>query len=356
MNPLERTRPAPDPCPRDSRFPGLAHDWHGWAWTRLQLAARGAAPDGARFRRALHERLRREAASAPPRFSSHLIGSAAAPLIAALAGRDDASFRKLLPALLRRWAASARRCVQRDVMLGGAGAILAFCEIEAAVPGCVPAAAVRRLVRETEESLRADLSGGVPYLGFAHGLAGGAFSLRAARAVFGFGANAPLVTQCAETLARERLDGPFGTAAWPERAGGADIDIQGWCHGGPGIGLALACSDRLEGRGGFTDLSRRALEGARRFDPGADNFCCGSVGRVQILIEAYRLSGRTDWLAKARAAAERLAARAAGAPAPRRAPRGFHKGALGLRYLAERLACPDGLPLPGLGPLSVPAR
>ena len=356
--------------PRTQRC-GLSHGWEGAAWVSLQcLKERPASSRGRGFARALDRRLRQVPFNGY-NHSSLFSGSSARPLVGVLAARRDPEFKALLPGLMRDWRASLERCRETDLMFGAAGALLACCEIESAVPGSAQIDIVERLKAAAQAAASAELtrlSRKQPVaLGLAHGLAGYLLALEAAQTVFGRSLSASRRAALIDALAAERREGQGGTAVWPDQSSGENFYIHGWCHGGPGIGLALLTGFALTGQKAYWQLARMALEGAARISNEAETFCCGSTGRAQILIEAYRVTGDHGWLKKAFAVADekRLGVR------PKQVHRAirdgvfvevpvgqlirtFHKGRLGRLYLERRLADPT-LPLPGLGPLSCSA-
>src|SRR5204863_7424055 len=136
----------------------------------------------------------------------------------------------------------------------------------------------------------------------------------------------------------------------PAIAGEAQLGLQSWCAGTPGIALALLECFRLTAEPVYLEVAREALAGtiallARPFHSGT--LCCGSAGYRHIFIEAYRVTGERSWLALA-AKPPRLA------PSARAWARlGLHQGELGIAYLDDRLAHPGALPLPALGASSV---
>lgn len=331
--------------PPASAEPGLYLGWHGPAWAALQLEAAGTA---AAPRAAILGRLKKPARSKPGHIGS-LIGTGAGPLIAAIAARGDRAFGALLPRLLARWIASASRVRYADLTLGSAGALLTAAEIDGWAPGAVPRAFVRSLARATADDLAAQLRdprGDGALLGLAHGLSGLLLGLEAANATFGVRLAPALRRRAIDAIASERALGPGGSAVWPERAGGELLARgwfdHGWCNGAPGIGLAFLAARRLGGGAAYARPARMALEAAARLGNGNGSFCCGSAGRAQILLEA----GRT---AAARKAAAEKTRPSRGGPGPR----SLFLGSFGRTYLSLRLRDPR-LPLPGLGPLSVP--
>lgn len=347
--PLSRDALPIDQWPRSLKLPGLAHGWEGTAWLLLQ---HGDAAHPAAFRRVLRDRLHK---NAPPNdYTSLYIGSAGRPLVAAMASREDPAVRRLVRPLIKRWCREVEGGRYLDVMLGTAGALLAATEIERIVPGQIPAAAIRSMSRRIHDVVRNQLTSirrkERVCLGLAHGLAGYLLALEASQATFGRGLEPRLRGQLIDTFAAHCLEGPWSTAVWPNFTDEDIPIINGWCNGGPGIGLALLCGFALTGHSGYRELALPALEGAFRFSNALRTYCCGAVGRAQILVEGFRLTGDKRWLKKAREIATGLHA---SSDVRKGARRGFHFGRLGSWYLDQRIQTPS-LPLPGIGPLSVP--
>lgn len=290
--------------------------------------------------------------------TSMFIGSGAYPLITALLGRRYPEIRNFGPTVFIRWQRDVVRSEHSDVMLGNAGALLAASEVEGLSPGLVPREFVRALHEQVVDTLRfqqglARLKPGraAVRLGLSHGLAGYALALESARAAFGLPFRRRLRTQCLDLIDREQIEGPDGSALWPIQMGGK-VEMHGWCHGGPGIGLAMLACYKMSGINSYQALAEPALEGAFRCAGVGriPSFCCGGIGRAQILLEAFRLTGKRKWLRRARAVARQIPR--ARVSRDEVEGKGFHKGSLGARYLLLRLADPR-LPLPGLGLLSL---
>jgi lantibiotic modifying enzyme len=129
--------------------------------------------------------------------------------------------------------------------------------------------------------------------------------------------------------------------------------VTRWCHGAAGIGLA-----RVAGLGGLdTEAIRHDLDVALQTTErvgvqGVDHLCCGTMGRVDVLLTAARRLGRASWLE----AAQRLTAgvleraRCTGAfqlypnvPSDVYNP-SFFRGMAGIGYGLLRVAEPDALP------------
>jgi lantibiotic modifying enzyme len=334
-------------------MPGIAHGWHGLAWAWLGLVRAGVAPERPRTLRAICDRMRSPETGAG---ASLFVGSAARPLVAALASRIDPHGGELAERAIAEWVAARSQPGAHDVMSGTAGALLAAAEIAAHLPGRLP----RRFVVALHDECRRDLTALVRratrqpiYLGLAHGLAGYLLAVEAGRRAFGLSVAGELRRRTVATLERFaiRLD-DHEAVFWPRQSPGARVDAHGWCHGAPGIALALSACAVLSGWRGYRPLARRALVAAAALVNDNPSTCCGALGQVQVLVEAARLSGDGSWLDEARRLARRVEPCAAD---PRRA-RGLWKGRAGHRFAAWRLACPEQVPFPGLGPLSAHAE
>ncbi|HZN94974.1 MAG TPA: lanthionine synthetase LanC family protein [Myxococcales bacterium] len=333
---------------RDGAHPSLAHGWLGAAWVAEKLAAAGRIAPGPRWTQALRRRLCREDVPLRrPDRTSHLVGSGGVPLLLAYVARRSPRAAPELKRAVARWRALCERSPKHDVMAGASGALLAAAEIERIAPGAIPAAFAGALRERSAAGLAAAVAGGRAYLGMAHGVAGYLLALETAGVAFGHPLPSRLRRRALDRLEAERLDGPDRSAAWPAVATERDLRIQGWCHGAAGIALALTCCHALTSHRRYGRLAAPALNGASAYSTGHASFCCGDVGRAQVLIEAYRLTGRRAWLRRARAIAGGIRFRARG-----RFSLGFHRGRLGFDYLGHRLAAPARLPLPGLGVFS----
>lgn len=335
--------------------PGIAHGWHGVAWLWLTLVRAGLAPERRRTLLAIRERIR--GPEHPGDGISLFVGSAARPVVAALASRVDPAGRELAERAVAEWVAAQVRRPQHDVMFGDAGALLAAAEIAGHLPDQVPA----RFAAALHERCRRDLTRRLAHaattpvqLGLAHGLVGLLLALEAGRRVFGLALTTGLRRRTLAALERSAFrvrgcDGLF----WPIRTQSQTVDAHGWCHGAPGIGLALGACYALSGWRGYRSLAHSALAGAASPVTDIPSICCGVLGQVQILVEAARLFGDDAWLDRAHRLARRL--RPQCAADPRRA-RGLWKGRVGYSFVAWRLAAPEWVAFPGLGPLSADAR
>jgi hypothetical protein len=335
--------------------PGIAHGWHGVAWLWLALVRAGLAPERRRTLLAIRDRIR-----GPERAgdgTSLFVGSAARPVVAALASRIDPAGRELAERAVAEWVAARVRRPQHDVMFGDAGALLAAAEIDAHLPGQVPA----RFVGALHERCRRDLARRLGHaeampvqLGLAHGLVGLLLAVEAGHRAFGLALTAGLRRQTLAALERSafRVRGRDGLF-WPIRTRSETVDAHGWCHGAPGIGLALEACFALSGWRGYRALARRALAGAASPVTDIPSICCGTLGQVQVLVEAARLSGDGAWLDHADRLARLLRPRCAADP---HRARGLWKGRSGYSFVAWRLASPEHVPFPGLGSLSADSR
>lgn len=158
----------------------------------------------------------------------------------------------------------------------------------------------------------------------------------------------------------ERIDGGPGDGARDAVPDGQDRYPDFWCHGAPGMALGRlgaldvddgpTIRDEIEG---VVDKAPRWLEMAERSpQPGADDLCCGFMGRADLLVEASRRLGRRGHLEAARDLVERVrqraeregryilsSARGTGQFAP-----GLFQGIAGVGYTLLRVESPETVP------------
>jgi Lanthionine synthetase C-like protein len=345
--------------PSHRTYPGIAHDWQGTAWVAFQLAAAGADIPvrvfdevGRRVAAALEAPpAARDAGRSPPRIGA-MIGGAADAVVAAYAARLGVVRPALARAATRRAAAMARQSPLWDVHMGLSGTLLALLEIEAVAPHALGDVQPRRLADRLlaqMDALCALPPHGWP-TGMAHGPVGAIMALEACGVAGWCRITTAHRQRWLDLLSRTALAPEDGGLMWPTIAGAAQLGMQSWCAGTPGIALALLQCFRLSHEPVYLEVAREALAGtatlfARPFH--SPTLCCGSAGYRHIFVEAYRVTGEDAWLALA-ARQPRLARSAR--PWSRL---GLHQGELGAAYLADRLANPAALPLPALGASSV---
>lgn len=263
--------------------------------------------------------------------------------------------------LVRRAAASAsalgRKAIEKDskldVVFGSAGAILTLLKLHRTsgdpVVLDVAAECGRHLlanVRETGEGFAVcPTMDGNLHTGFSHGAAGLACALSRLATATGdtaFGAAARGLTAWEENLFEPREEN-YPTH---RKSGDAPIFLNAWCHGAPGIALSrLAMAETLQ--------AERCIAATERHGLGeADHLCCGTTGRIDVLLEASRRLGRPAAAGRARRLAAEVVRRAeqeggyrfpAGGADAALSP-GLFTGAAGIGYTWLRLARPDALP------------
>lgn len=250
-----------------------------------------------------------------------------------------------------------------DVMFGSAGALLALLVLERRVParnrsGFTPLALANLCARHlldrqapASEAGRGWPNGpaGNPVGGFAHGSAGICYALLR---LFERTGEPELRAAALAGMRHERSlfvpeEGNWRLAWRPDLR-----FVNSWCNGAPGIVLG-----RIGGLGGCDDPEvrleiERGLELTRtlRLDED-DHVCCGNMGRVEILLFAYRKLGDPGLLAAAEKLAESIVRRAddrqgfgmmpasGGIFDPR-----LFLGITGIGYSLLHLADPAGLP------------
>lgn len=341
--------------PKATTYPGIAHGWQGSAWVWSQLAATGRSDPSPRVLHAVRKRL-----SAHEKDSygvSHLIGSGGDSVVAASLCRIDKSFEVTLRESVRAWEGSlAARFPSEsgDVMSGAGGALLAAAEIEGNREGTIGRQLVRKFYARCRRTLETQLSGfkrEPTLLGFAHGLAGCLFALETARAAFGLHYPKALRDGVLDALWKSRYNKRVW--AWPRFSGVSADGANGWCHGGPGIALALIACRALTGHDDYGALAAPALDDIATRPHTHFSICCGILGQSQILIEAFRITGNRKWLCSAHQLLQEAPRTTWIEPALRRS---LWKGLPGYYFLRWRLHEPTEIPFPGLGLLSVPMR
>lgn len=193
----------------------------------------------------------------------------------------------------------------------------------------------------------------VPTTGFAHGTAGIVYALLR---LYAATRDAEILEAAREALHYEDRAFVDTYGNWAEIAGeeGSDFGIS-WCHGAPGIGLArLGGLPMLD-----TPAIRRDLEIALQTTQkigviGVDHLCCGTCGRVDLLLTAAQRLERPELAAIAASWMKQVLVRAGQKEMfflnlllPRWV---MHpqllQGASGIGYTLLRLAQPDALPSP----------
>lgn len=335
--------------PRTAASPGLAGGWEGVAWAVLQGALSSSTLRGIRSRldAPFLQNGKRD-------YCSGMIGLSSRPVLAALVAKKDAAFAPRMRAIVGEWARYLDRPrLESDLMWGTAGALVCAAELETLRSGSVPAAVVKRLFAQTrtaaESEGRRAANGESVYIGLSHGIAGYLVALELSRAVFGTAFSNDLRELLLGVIEEERYEATGGAAMWPTTVRGNPIGILGWCHGAPGIGLACLVGYALTKKVDYRRLAKAALVSSATFRSTHHSFCCGAVGKAQVLVEGYRILGDRSYL---RAAKRSLKEGAEGFDRDKRPRHSFHVGTAGLRYLRERLQNPT-LPLLGLGSLSV---
>jgi lantibiotic modifying enzyme len=255
-----------------------------------------------------------------------------------------------------------------DVMDGVAGALLGLLTVHSLRPDheilAHALAAGEHLLRARVEagvgSCAWRAQGGSLRAGFSHGAAGIAYALLRLHRLTN---DERFRVAAQEAIAYEEslFDGGAGNwpsvpppAAAPPAEGEEDRLMIAWCNGASGIGLA-----RLGGLSSLdTPLVRRdlaaALETTERAlgdpRPPADHVCCGTMGRIELLVCAAQRLSQPDRLTTARRACRRLLGEVGGGlrtglslPYGVSSP-GFFQGIAGVGYQARRLVDPQRLP------------
>lgn len=190
--------------------------------------------------------------------------------------------------------------------------------------------------------------------GFSHGAAGIAHALMRLAEASG---EAGFRAAAEEGIAFEsRLFRPEH-GNWPDLRDGAGRDdapafATGWCHGAPGIALARLASPRLLADPIVCAEVDAAIETTCACGAGGlDHACCGTMGRIDTLLVAARVRGRSDLADRAARTVARVVRRArragdyrfSGLAAGDHTP-GLFTGLAGIGHQLLRLRDPDLVP------------
>ncbi|MGH7649624.1 MAG: type 2 lanthipeptide synthetase LanM, partial [Gemmatimonadaceae bacterium] len=249
----------------------------------------------------------------------------------------------------------ALRTDLHDVLGGSAGAVLALLALDGyAAEGMWrdrAAAFGERLLRarvEHRESGRHVWAGhgGVIETGFAHGQAGIAYALERLAAAT---RRADFEEAAREAIAHERtlLAARLGAVGDVERRGG-------WARGATGIAMARLGSPGVAHDDDTRAEMETAIDASRAaLNDGVDSLCCGTAGRIDLLLDAAVVLSRPTLRAAATRAAATMVARSrrggtydTGWPQPSAWQSGLFHGPAGIGYILLRATMPEILPSP----------
>jgi serine/threonine-protein kinase len=270
---------------------------------------------------------------------------AAAALVAH--ARGDVTAQRL--ALRQFIAATQDECAEVDLTLGQ-GAVLIACSILLEVSRDLPEGeGLLNLGNGKLASIWSALDARPPiaenaadaYFGLAHGWSGYLYETLRWCAASGAPIPATLPGRLSEF---ESLRVRRGRASyWRRQIGGHPMDIlPGWCNGSAGhVFLFTAAYDAYRDERFLRLAEEVALHAADEPMYTAD-LCCGSAGRAYGLLNLYKHTGDTDWLARAR----RLANHAAGYTGEQTRANSLWKGELGVAVLIADLESPENAQMP----------
>jgi type 2 lantibiotic biosynthesis protein LanM len=244
-----------------------------------------------------------------------------------------------------------------DVMAGCAGACLGLLALHASAPSgrwleaaiaCGDHLLAHQIEGPSGSGAWATLGDGALDGGFAHGAAGIAYALLRLFTATGEGR---FQAGAERAYAFDRTMFDPEKADWTDRwhpADGARWATQSsWCHGAPGIGLALVGGlPGIDAPRVRQDIDRAVTAVLRQpLDP-IQGLCCGTFGRVELLLTAGLRLDRADWCREGLRLGSAVLARAGEDPfglGEFQFP-SFFRGGAGCAYEALRLAFGNRLP------------
>jgi type 2 lantibiotic biosynthesis protein LanM len=252
-----------------------------------------------------------------------------------------------------------------DVIFGVAGALLGLLSLyEATQDASVLETAVlcgeHLLANRSDVAPRAWMTikneSTQPLTGFSHGAAG--FSLALLR-LYAAAGNTEFLAAAEEGIEYERSVFNETVQNWPDfrllEQKGEVSYMDAWCHGSTGIGLARLASWSILPSAEVRQDIEFALSTSQKngtFAQGVDYLCCGSVGRIELLVVASELLADRQLLQAAQAGAAKMVttARSNGAYgfmphlSSTKFSSGFYKGSTGVGYQLLRAADPQSFP------------
>lgn len=243
---------------------------------------------------------------------------------------------------------------------GAAGAILGLLALHAWTGNDEPlerAVACGRhlLARRVETSTGArawSIRGRTPLTGFSHGAAGIGYALVRLHGATG---EADFLSAAREGFAYEAKLFDEEQGNWPDlrtiTSGSAGTRFAAsWCHGAPGIGLSRL--EIVNEPAAYADVEAAVRMTLAAGIKGPDGLCCGTLGRLELLLSAGLRLGRPDLAAAARRLASAVLARRQRTGALRLRPGhtveadspGLFSGTAGIGYQLLRLNSPEHVP------------
>jgi lantibiotic modifying enzyme len=188
--------------------------------------------------------------------------------------------------------------------------------------------------------------------GFSHGAAGIAYALIRLAQVSGEGR---FFDAAVEALEYETTLFDKSECNWPnllvKRKDGGYAFWNSWCHGAPGIGLSrLGMLNVLDTPSVRQDIAYALQSASAAVLNSLDNLCCGTLGRLEVLLEAHRVLGSEEALKKAKSIARQVMRQSqqrgnyrVGSQTDVYVP-SFHQGMAGVGYQLLRIANPSSYP------------
>jgi hypothetical protein len=196
----------------------------------------------------------------------------------------------------------------------------------------------RRVAQRLGKSLDRHDRGAAVTVGFGHGVAGTLLAYEIGCALLRKDGT-HLRHRAIEHLTAWAIESPAG-ALWPDTSRSAKSPVHGLCNGAPGVCLAALLGYRYSVDDAYAPLIDRAIASVP-VRTSVESLCCGTLGRVEVLIEAYRTTEDHHFLDLARQIFAQV-------DIPRLSGESWQHGQLAHRFTALRLSAPLEVDLPGL--------
>jgi hypothetical protein len=243
--------------------------------------------------------------------------------------------------LWKRFSRAVARTKHGDFYRGTDGA-LPVLAVLAGTPSASVARLARLAYRRSARRLRTSLDQydrGTPVnVGLAHGVAGTLLAYEIACALL----------QIDGTAYRHRAIAQLSACAvstqigeiWPDWTHSTTRRTHGLCNGTPSVCLTALLGYRYSGDDAYVPLIEQSIATVP-LHTAAESLCCGTLGRVEVLIEAYRTSNDENFLDLARELFTRV-------EPSRLSGKDWKEGPLAHQFTVLRLSAPTEVDLPGL--------
>lgn len=321
---------------RFNEWSGFAHSWSGWAWIYLELIQKKIFKADSDNLKIIEKRILRQL-SFDDENSSMFIGKGA--MLVLLAKLNNIKeVNDSLALKVGEYCSAASENKMNDLMMGMPGQLIAFGIAETYNYNIKNKVFLKKLHKSVLNELESFFENPQQrYLGLSHGLAGVVLSLEYAESLLGIGFNNKLRTKYISILEFLLDQNNNLLPTYIINPANNQTGLQSWCHGTPGVTIAIAQTLQLGHSTTYSKLLPKLISGNEKSHQIRSSYCCGSAGKAEAFLELYLLQKQKKFLQAARSCLE--------SPGENRIEskflKSFHHGELGRYYTHLRLAKPS---------------